>query len=162
LTADERLVPVGRVGKAHGRDGSFYVDGAAHSLDVGTRVSVRETEREVDSRGGTADRPLLHLSGVESRDDAAALRGEPLLVSASQAPLEADEWLAEDLIGCEVPGLGTVGRVISAPSCDLLEVGPDEVLVPFVSDAVKRVDTAARLIEVDLDFLGLDQPEDPR
>jgi 16S rRNA processing protein RimM len=162
LTADERLVPVGRVGKAHGRDGSFYVDGASHSLDVGTRVSVRDAEREVDRRGGTDDRPLVHLSGLESRDDAAALRGEPLLVVASQAPLEADEWLAEDLIGCEVPGLGTVRRVISAPSCDLLEVGPDEVLVPFVSDAVKRVDTAARLIEVDLDFLGLDQPEDPR
>jgi len=37
----------------------------------------------------------------------------------------------------------------------VLEVGPDEVLVPFVSDAVKRVDTDARLIEVDLAFLGL-------
>jgi 16S rRNA processing protein RimM len=160
LTAEERLVPVGRVGKAHGRDGSFYVDGASHSLEEGTVVTVGEVERRVDRRGGTADRPLVRLSGLESRDDAAALRGQPLLVAASEAPLEEDEWLSEDLIGCEVPGIGTVKRVISGPSCDLLEVGPDDVLVPFVSDAVKRVDTNGRLIEVDLGFLGLDQPDD--
>jgi len=160
LTADERLVPVGRVGRAHGLDGSFYVDGASHALDVGTLVTVRDVEREVDRRGGTEQRPLVHLGGIGSRDEAAGLQGEPLLVVASEAPLEEDEWLSEDLIGCEVPGIGAVRRVISAPSCDLLEVGPDQVLIPFVADAVKRVDTAARLIEVDLDFLGLDQPDD--
>jgi 16S rRNA processing protein RimM len=159
LTADERLMPVGRVGRAHGRDGSFYVDGASHALEVGTRVTVRDVEREVDRRGGTEQRPLIHLGGLESRDDAAGLRGEPLLVLASEAPLEEDEWLSEDLVGCEVPGVGAVRRVISAPSCDLLEVGPNQVLIPFVSDAVKRVDTGARLIEVDLNFLGLDQPD---
>jgi 16S rRNA processing protein RimM len=159
LTADERLVPVGRVGRPHGRDGSFYVDGASHALDVGTLVTVRDVERDVDRRGGTEQRPLIRLSGIGSRDDAAGLRGEPLLVLASEAPLEEDEWLSEDLIGCEVPGIGAVRRVISAPSCDLLEVGPDQVLIPFVSDAVKRVDTAARLIQVDLNFLGLDQPD---
>jgi 16S rRNA processing protein RimM len=160
LSADERLVPVGRVGKAHGRDGSFYVDGPSHPLEEGTLVTVREVERRVDRRGGTADRPLVRLSGLDSRDDAAALRGQPLLVAASEAPLEEGEWLSEDLIGCEVPGIGTVKRVISGPSCDLLEVGPDDVLVPFVSDAVKRVDTEGRLIEVDLDFLGLARPDD--
>ena len=155
MTSGARLVPIGRVGRAHGRDGSFYVDGPSHAMEVGVAVTVREVEREVDRRGGTADRPLVHLSGIDSRDEAAALRGESLLVTASEAPLDDDEWLSEDLLGCEVPGLGTVKRVISGPSCDVLEVGPDDVLVPFISDAVKRVDTDARLIEVDLHFLGL-------
>jgi 16S rRNA processing protein RimM len=153
-------VPVGRVGKAHGRDGSFYVVGASHSFDMGTVVGVRDGEHRVERRDGTAERPLVRLSGVESREDAAALRGEPLLMAEEEAPLEEDEWLADDLVGCEVPGLGEVRRVISGPSCDVLEVGPDEVLIPFVSDAVKRVDTDARRIEVDLGFLGLAQPED--
>ena len=49
--------------------------------------------------------------------------------------------------------------MVEAPSCDILEVGDDGVLVPFVSDAVKRVDTDARLIEVDREFLGLDADE---
>jgi ribosomal 30S subunit maturation factor RimM len=46
--------------------------------------------------------------------------------------------------------------VIAAPSCDLLEVGDDAVLVPLISDAVKRIDTAGRLIEVDFAFLDVD------
>jgi 16S rRNA processing protein RimM len=159
LTADERPVPVGRVGKAHGRDGSFYVEGPSHPLAEGTEVSVRGQATRVERRAGTDERPLIRLSGIGDRDGAAALRGEPLLVAASEAPLEEGEWLAEDLVGCEVPGIGTVRRVVSGPSCDLLEVGPDEVLVPFVSDAVRRVDTDAKVIEADLEFLGIEPPE---
>jgi 16S rRNA processing protein RimM len=153
-------VPVGRVGRAHGRDGSFYVDGPSHPLQEGTPVMVRGHERRVERRAGTDARPLIRLSGVGVREDAAELRGEALLVAASEAPLDEGEWLAEDLVGCEVPGVGRVLRVLSGPSCDLLEVGLDEVLIPFVSDAVRRVDTEARVIEADLAFLGLDPPPD--
>jgi ribosomal 30S subunit maturation factor RimM len=108
-------------------------------------------------RAGTPERPLVRLSGLDEPERVAALRGEPLLVPLERAPLEAGEWLAEDLMGCEVPGLGRVGRVLAAPSCDLLEVGPDAVLVPLVADAVKRVDTEAGRIEIDRGFLGLDE-----
>jgi len=64
-------------------------------------------------------------------------------------------------VGCDVPGIGAVTRVVSGPSCDLLEVGDEGLLVPFVSDAVRRVDVAGRRIEVDLRFLGLDQEGGP-
>jgi len=159
LTADERPVPVGRVGRAHGRDGSFYVDRPSHPLLEGTIIRVGGREAQVERRAGTDERPLIRLSGVGDRDAAAAIRGEPLLVAASEAPLEEGEWLAEDLVGCEVPGIGIVRRVVSGPSCDVLEVGPDEVLVPLVSDAVRRVDTDARVIEADLEFLGIEPRE---
>ena len=158
MSSEERGVPVGRVGRPHGRDGSFYVDAASHPLPEGSIVTVGGSQRRVERRAGSDSRPLLRLTGISSREDAAALHGNALRVPESEAPLAADEWLAEDLVGCQVPGLGTVRRVVSAPSCDLLEVGPAEVLVPFVSDAVRRVDPAARVIEVDLDFLALDDP----
>jgi ribosomal 30S subunit maturation factor RimM len=45
--------------------------------------------------------------------------------------------------------------VVAAPSCDVLEVGEEAVLVPLVTDAVVRVDVEARVIEVDLRFLGI-------
>ena len=45
--------------------------------------------------------------------------------------------------------------MVEAPSCDLLEVGPDAVLIPFISDAIKDIDVPGRRIEVDRDFLGL-------
>lgn len=148
-------VPVGRVGRPHGTDGSFWVDRAGHPLPEGADVTVAGRTTRIVRRGGTDDRPLLRVEGVEGRDDAAALRGEALLMSAEDAPLEEGEWLTRDLVGCEVPGLGVVRRVVSGPSCDVLEVGDEGVLVPFVSDAIRRVDVEARVIEVDREFLGL-------
>jgi ribosomal 30S subunit maturation factor RimM len=51
-----------------------------------------------------------------------------------------------------VPGLGTVERVIDAPSCSVLELD-DGTLLPFVSDAIERVDSDAREIHVRPGFL---------
>lgn len=148
-------ISAGRVGKPHGRDGSFYVDGATHGFPEQLVVNVAGVERSVERRAGTDDRPLIRLSGVGDREAAAGLRGEALLVDQAEAPLEEGEWLVSDLIGCHVEGVGYVERVLDGPSCDLLEVGEDGILVPLVSDAVKRVDVEARVIEIDREFLGL-------
>lgn len=118
-------------------------------------MTVGGASARVERRAGTEDRPIVRLTGVGDRNAAEALRGEPILVEGGH--LEEGEYLTTDLVGCEVPGLGAVRRVIAAPSCDLLEVGDEGVLVPFISDAVKRVDTEGRLIEVDAGFLGLDE-----
>jgi 16S rRNA processing protein RimM len=153
LTSDAGQVSAGRVGRAHGLDGSFYVDHVTEPLDSGTEVTVAGRLATVERRAGTDDRPIVRLSGVSDRAAAEALRGERILVDGGE--LSEGEYLKADLVGCEVPGLGEVRRVIEAPSCDLLEVGEEGVLVPFISDAVKRVDTDARVIEVDPDFLDL-------
>jgi 16S rRNA processing protein RimM len=147
------------VGRPHGLDGSFYVEprasssAAAEGLDVGAAVTVGDLESVVERRGGTDARPLIRIAGVDDREAAAALRGQTILV-AGEDRLEAGEYMVDDLVGCEVPGLGVVGRVLGGPSCDLLEVGPDAVLVPLVSDAIREVDLDARVIEVDHGFLG--------
>jgi 16S rRNA processing protein RimM len=142
------LVSAGRVGRAHGRDGSFYVEGAQHPLEADTPVLLDGEERRVVSRAGTDRRPLVRVSGIEAREAVVAVNGEPLLVEAS---LEEGEWLAEDLVGREVRGLGRVRRVLDGPSCDLLEL-EDGILVPFVSDAIRSMSDE---IEVDERFLGL-------
>ena len=93
----------GRVGKPHGLDGSFYVEGARHELPEGTRGhGRREQVHAVERRAGTDERPLIRLAGI---DDPRPLRGETLLV---EDELDEGEWLAADLVGCAVPGLGTV------------------------------------------------------
>jgi 16S rRNA processing protein RimM len=139
------------VGRAHGLDGSFYVHDAVPELLVeGASVTVAGAERAVVRRAGTDERPIVRLEGIDGR----SVRGEDLWAGSGSEPLEG-EYDAAELVGCEVPGLGTVRRVVNAPSCDLLEVGDEGVLVPFVSDAVTRVDAAGRVIEVDLRFLGL-------
>jgi ribosomal 30S subunit maturation factor RimM len=151
------------VGRPHGLDGSFYVEAAdAELLAVGAEIAVGGRPATVVRRGGTAARPLVWLSGVGDRAGAEALRGEELVAAAEESsePV-AGEWDASELIGCEVPGIGSVRRVVAAPSCDLLEVGDAGVLVPFVSDAVRRVDPAAGVIDVDLRFMGLEEGPEP-
>ena len=139
------------MGRAHGLDGSFYVqDPVPELLAEGTELTVAGEPRRVVRRAGTDERPLVRLEGVDGRE----LRGEVLWAAAGE-PVEG-EWDFEELVGCEVPGLGVVRRVIPAPSCEVLEVGDDGVLVPLVSDAVRSVDVEARVIEVDLRFLGLE------
>ena len=83
-------------------------------------------------------------------EDPRPLRGELMLV---EDELAEDEWLASDLVGCSVPGIGTVAQVIDAPSCSVLELD-DGTLIPFISDAVERVDLEAGEIHVNEEFLG--------
>ena len=152
------LVTAGRVGKPHGLDGSFYVEGATHPLPAGTAVTVADRPREVERRAGTDQRPLIRLAGVE---DPRELRGELLLV---ETELAENEWLAADLLRCSVPGHGRVTRVFDGPSCSVLEL-EDGTLVPFISDAIRSVELGsggspeggARQggeIRVNEDFLG--------
>lgn len=145
----------GRVGRPHGLDGSFAVLAPAHGLSLDTRLMVGGEQRRVDRRDGTDAKPLIRLSGVDDRAAAAAIGGQALLVSETDAPLEQGEWLAEDLIGCGVAGLGAVVGVLPAPSCDVLEL-TGGLLVPLIGDAVRSVDLDRRRIEVDREFLGLD------
>ena len=157
MTAAGRQVTAGRVGRPHGLDGSFHVVYPTQDLSVGDEVEIGGLRAVVERRAGTAERPIVRLAGVGDRSAAEGLRGQELMVEAGD--LEDDEYLTEDLVGCEVPGLGTVRRVLALPSCDVLEVGDDAVLVPLVSDAVSRVDLDARVIEVNRRFLGLgDEP----
>jgi 16S rRNA processing protein RimM len=166
-SSDEWLAG-GRVGRPHGLDGSFYVlDARAALLGPGARVRIGGREVEVVRRAGTDERPILRLAGVEAREAAEDLRGLELLVPRLAAPpLEDDEWWAEDLVGCRVVDgdreIGRVARLVPLPSCEALEVVGDPAvepfLVPLVRDAVRRVDVDAKVIDVDVAFLGETAP----
>ena len=142
------------MGRAHGLDGSFYVEHVAEPLETGAEVTVAGHSARIERRAGTDARPIVRLSGVGDRSAAEALRGERILIAGGD--LAEDEYLSADLVGCRVPGVGQVRRVVQGPSCDVLEVGDSSVLIPFVSDAIRSVDTDAGVIEVDTAFLGLE------
>ncbi|HXW58275.1 MAG TPA: ribosome maturation factor RimM [Solirubrobacteraceae bacterium] len=165
----QRLL-AGRVGRAHGLDGSFYVAQARiRLLAPGTVVTVDQTRRAVVRLAGTAQRPLVSLAGIEDRDRVQALHGLELTVEGARAPSLGDgEWWAEELEGCTVVAgelvLGAVARLIELPSCEALDVRPPggggSLLVPMVKDAVLAVSVDDRRIEVNLDFLGLQHVAD--
>lgn len=117
---------------------------------------------EITQVAGTAARPIVRFAGVDDRAAAEKLRGIEILVERGEVPqLGEDEWWTVDLVGCSVSDgdqpVGTVTGVMGLPSCEVLRVERDaagELLVPFISDAVRSVDTERRAIDVDLRFLG--------
>ncbi len=161
-----RGLPAGRVGRAHGLDGSFYVTGARpRLLTVGTDVTVAGATAPIVRRAGTEQRPIVRLEGVVDRAAAEVLRGLELTVDRVDAPaLGEGEWWAHELEGCEVVDgerrLGVVSRLVELPSCEALEVRrasqdtSSPLLVPMVKDAIRRVDMTTRRIDVNADFLG--------
>jgi 16S rRNA processing protein RimM len=160
------VLSAGRVGRAHGLDGSFYVTRPkARLLTQGATVFLDGRALEIVRRAGTEQRPILRLAGVSGREAAEQLRGLELTVAAAQAPkLEEGEWWAHELEGCEVVDgtwvLGTVTRLMELPSCEALEVisreSGETVIVPMVRDAIRAVEPQQRRIVIDASFLGLE------
>lgn len=160
-----RGLPAGRVGRAHGLDGSFYLTRPRpRLLGVGVAVTLAGRSTTIVRLAGTEQRPIVRLEGVEDRLAAEALRGSELVVDDADAPVLGEgEWWAHELVGCAVLDgaalLGTVSRLLELPSCEALEIdaadGGEAVLVPMVRDAIRRIEPAQRQIEVDLEFLGV-------
>jgi 16S rRNA processing protein RimM len=153
------MLEAGRVGRPHGLDGSFHVTRPSPDIPLpeGADVEVDGTPRRILRRAGTDDAPILRLDGCDTREAADALRGTPLLVAESAAPpLAEDEFWAHELAGCRVVDgdreVGEVARMVALPSCEALEVG--DRLIPLVHDAIRSIDRDARVIDVDLRFLG--------
>jgi 16S rRNA processing protein RimM len=178
VAGDATGISAGRVGRAHGLDGSCHVTHPnARLLALGTAATVGGERREIVRRAGTDANPIVRFDGVASREAADALRGQEILVARTELPaLEEGEWWAHELEGCTVVAahgtavteegeregdsvLGVVRRLVELPSCEALEVvgaaGGEALLVPMVRDAVRSVDVQRRLIEVDAAFLDV-------
>jgi len=159
----EGLWACGTIGRAHGLDGGFYLEllpGGQDYLTGGERFFVDRPDGEgpepvvVAHRGGTGDRPLLRLAGVDTRDQAVALHGALLLASGAALDSGVDHYPVGELVGCRVVSsgaeLGVVADVLLNPAHDILEIaapGGGRTLVPFVADLVE-VDRGARVITV--------------
>jgi 16S rRNA processing protein RimM len=155
------FLEAGRVGRAHGLDGSFHVTGPRpRLLTVGTPTDLGEIVR----RAGTDEKPVVRLAGCDTREAAEALHGRPLQVALEHAPaLEPGEWWAHELEGLAVTdgsrAVGTVRRMVELPSVEVLEVertDGSELLVPMVGDAIRSLDVAERRVDVDLGLIDAD------
>jgi len=159
------LLNVGRIGRPHGLDGSFHVTQPRERVLAAAKTLLLDgREVAIVRHDGTPAAPILRLDGMTTREAVEAVRGADLFVPRTAAPpLEEDEWLAEDLVGCAVVDgdarVGVVVKLLPYPSCELLEVqrfepGAKALLVPLISDAVRTVDVEAKVIDINSAFLG--------
>jgi 16S rRNA processing protein RimM len=99
---------------------------------------------------------VAKLAGVESREQALALKGRKVSVARAALP-EAGEghYYLADLVGLEVRNMqgvafGVVRQWLTNGPQDVMEVAGDRTrLLPWVAVVVKRVDLGAKLIEVE-------------
>jgi 16S rRNA processing protein RimM len=142
LPSAPELVPIGRVGRPHGLDGSFFVEGPSERADAfaaGATVYVDgEPTTIVTAKRGSQNRPVLRL---ERRVD----RGSELAVPRETLPvLGDDEYYAFQLVGLDVEEeggrlLGRVRDVLDYPANDVLELDSGLAL-PLVEACVRKVD----------------------
>ncbi len=103
----------------------------------------------------------VRIDGVQSREDAIALKGTELFANRGDLPdLESDDFYHSDLIGLAVVGqdntaLGHIIAVHNYGAGDILEVQPqtatkeNSVLLPFSHAVVLLVDIAKGQIVID-------------
>jgi 16S rRNA processing protein RimM len=144
------LVTVGRVGRPHGVDGSFFVEdssGAAERFARGaTLLADGEPVEVVVSKRGAGGRFVIKLDRVVPRGTTLAIRRDEL------PELDEDSYYAFELVGLMVEEeggrrLGTVTEVDNAPANDVLELDTG-LLLPLVESCVLSVDLERRLIVV--------------
>ena len=136
------LVAVGRVGRPHGLDGSFFVEGPSERAEVFAAGAVLyvtgEPLKVVASKRGSQGRPVIRL---ERRVD----RGSELAVPRASLPaLGEDEYYAFQLVGLAVEEeggrpVGRVSDVLEYPANDVLELDSG-LSLPLVEACVRKVD----------------------
>jgi len=159
------MVTVGRIVRPHGNRGQVVVapetDFGAVRFAVGAIVAMLSDDevrpvRIVASREHDG-RWIVGLEGVATIDEAERLRGRELRVPAGALhALKAGQFYVHDLAACEVRTadgrvVGRVGRVEFGTGTPVLVVNGarGEVLVPLAEEICRRVDLAAKVIEID-------------
>jgi 16S rRNA processing protein RimM len=155
---DSDLVPVGKVGRPHGIDGSFFVDGPSDDpkrfVNGAVVYAAGEPAKVVVSKRGSGGRPVIKLDRPVERGTELAVPREAL------PPLEPDEYYSFQLVGLAVEEeggrmLGRVREVLDYPANDVLELDTG-ALLPLVEACVRQVDLGGGRIVVSVGFADPD------
>jgi len=154
------LVKVGRVGKPHGLDGSFFVEHASDDEErfaPGATLHVDGEPAEIVASKRSRGRPVIRLDREAPRGAELAVRREEL------PPAGEDEYYEFQLVGLAVEeeggrGLGNVAAVIPGPANDVLELDSG-LLLPLVGACIQQVDLDAGRIHIAQGFAEPSYPD---
>ncbi len=155
------LVSIGRIVKSRGVKGEFIVLPLTFSperFDDISRVHIK-LDDEIKEFSIEYSRPygrtvIMKLRGINSPEDAAALRGGQLMVPEEESPpLPAGVYYYYQIIGLKVftvdgAYIGRVTDIIETGSNDVYVVreGEKEYLIPVIKDVIRDIDIRNRRI----------------
>lgn len=159
------MVTVGRIVRPHGIKGAVVVepesDFAADRFRPGSELQWARSGEPATVRVATSrefqGRWIVGFEGVATMNEAETLRGLELRVPPDAlAALGPDAHYVHDLEGCAVvttvgADVGRVTRVQFGSGAPLLVVAAQggEVLIPLAAHICRRIDVAAKRIEID-------------
>lgn len=157
-----RRICVAQFGAAHGVRGEIALRSFTEQPADFARYGPLESEDgkrrfEIAAARAAKDHFIVRVVGIDDRAAAQALRNLKLYVARERLPPPADdEFYHADLIGLAAvspdgAALGTVAAVHNFGAGDVIEIAPpdgDSVMVPFTTQAVPRIEIAARRIVV--------------
>jgi len=149
-------IEAGAISRPHGIKGEVIIDLARDLIDIVTgSLELRATGRRggeriltVERARGHEKRRIVQFQGVNTVEDAEALRGWSLWLTREQiGPLAEDRWFVADIVGIGVytdedEYLGKLADVMHMPANDVYVVrnGEKEILLPVIDDVVRSVD----------------------
>jgi len=95
---------------------------------------------------------LVHLTDIESNEDAEEILGAAVYMDESIFEDETDEEDFSFLIGWEVEGVGEILDFVDIPSNPCIEVAAEggSVMLPLHEDLIKSLDEKRRVISLEI------------
>lgn len=157
------LVSIGRIIRSEGKDGTLKIrlQPDIPKEPLFTKIYLKQEgelrEYEVESFRIVRNSPFLKLKGINSLQEAEALRGREILARAEDFPaLEDGLYYDFQLLGCLVKTadgreLGRVVELITMGSANLLvvEIAGKKVEIPLVETICRQIDPAAKIIIIE-------------
>lgn len=165
------FITVGTVVNAHGIRGEVKVNSAGFDpafISSFRTLYINGKETKVAAARVHKSTVLLTLPGVDTMDDALALKGRTVAIRRTDAHLPRGQFFDEELEGCAVVDdatgeeLGRLDKVLSYPAHKVYQVrgGAHEYLIPAVPDVfIVSADPDAEVIRVRM-MKGLATDED--
>lgn len=163
--SENEFVTVGRLGRARGLEGEIYITPHTDFPDrfLGmTEIMVKSKQGwetlKIESVRMVGKRPVVKFESVGSPEEAARLTNRDVAVTKEEVvPLPEGEFYIFDLEGCDVYDaqtdqlVGKITEVTQYPASDVYTIKTTdslEMLVPAVSEFVKKIDIENRRVEI--------------
>lgn len=161
-TQDPTLLEIGTISRPHGIAGEVKVQTSPEylgALDGVKRVYLNDSPQptRIQSYRPHQNALLLKLEGVNTRNDAEALRGIRVSIRARELPkLDEGEYYSHELIGLHIvdeagQDIGELTEVLATGSNDVYVVKTNagkELLLPAIQSVIRKIDLQARIINV--------------
>jgi 16S rRNA processing protein RimM len=161
LMKKDSLIKIGYTMRTHGLKGELTLNLSADApeLSIGDTLMIEQVSLVpyfIENISGSAAKVFVKFEGVNSIEQATALKGCSIFMEKSKRPkLKRGEFYDDELIGFQVidtlhGNLGTVNQINTQGLNKLLDIGEKSILIPLNGPFVQSISKAKKQIAVEL------------